>query len=235
MATDPTNAPLTPGDTDTIVYRLVEPRDIDHACRIFIESFPHRIRRLFNREEHGRCFLSDLIQWYIHAYSQTFFTAQCNGQLVGYLILTMPHQRTWPNLFRQGWVFRVMAHALTGRYGFRFLGQVIKRLARSIIFISSTQPPRHTPHIPIVAVDNRYSGKGIGSHLMSQAMNACRPSPGKMWLNVETDNHQVILWYKHLGFQIIDTDPEQHMMLWHADTTGDQTKHDEHDSSVQNA
>ncbi len=231
MAPDPTNAPPAPDDPGTIVYRLAQAGDVEHACGIFFENFPHRLQRLFNRDQHGKCFLSDLIEWYLLAYSQTFFTAHCNDQLAGYLILTMPNDHTWSSLFRRGWIFRTATHALTGRYGYRFLSQVIRRLAGSITSTSSA-PPRHTPHVPIVAVDGRYSGRGIGTHLMSQAMDACRQSSGKIWLNVESDNHPVIRWYKNLGFQIIGTDSQQHIMLWHADATHDQTQHDEHDHSV---
>ena len=206
---------------EKIEYGLVEKKEVDAAVRIYLHSFPHRVHKWFHKEGHAIQFYRDMMELMRLAYGKTFFTARCNGQLIGYLILTMPNRSLFPALLREGFLLRVVAHALLGRYGFSF--SVLSRILQAFFALQNSSlesEPSDCPHVCVVAVDKRFTGRGIGSALIEQARIACLEAFGRIWLYVEIENVGAIRLYERIGFRIVKSDPSQHLMIWDFETSG---------------
>ncbi|HET9532022.1 MAG TPA: GNAT family N-acetyltransferase [Blastocatellia bacterium] len=201
--------------SEAIEYRTVERKDLADAVRIYLESFPARVDRLFHNERHAAQFYLDLMGLMRLAHGRTFFAALHHDRLVGYLILTLPRQSLLAALFRERFILQVAAHALTGRYGFSL--SMLGRVLRGLFSEGSSDVARRlsdSPHVYVVAVEKQFTGKGIGSALIEQARAACRGRFHRIWLNVERENTGAIQMYERTGFRIVESDALQHVMVW---------------------
>ena len=209
----------------SIKYGLVEKMDMDAAARIYLKSFPRRVRKWFYKEHDAAHFYADLMELMRLAHGRTFFAARHNGQLIGYLILMLPNRSLFRALLREGFILRVVAHALSGCYGFSL--SVLGRALKEFFFIRNARmgaEPSDSPHVYVVVVEKQYTRRGIGFALIEQARLTCRESFSQMWLYVETDNVGTIRLYERIGFRIVKSDPSQHLMAWDFKTSGKMSK-----------
>jgi ribosomal protein S18 acetylase RimI-like enzyme len=206
-------------ETRSIDYGLAQGIDVDAASQLYLRSFPDVARKWFPNEKHAAEFYRDLFDLMRLAHGRTFFVARCNGRLVGYLILTFPNAPLVSALGRERFVFRVVANAILGRYGFspsvaiRALQMVFARPADDIERKLSA-----SPHIYSVAVDKEFTGRGIGSSLITRARAACGTQTGRMWLYVHRVNSAAIRLYERIGFRILSSSATQHAMVWDFET-----------------
>lgn len=198
-----------------IEYGLIEKDEIDGVAQIYLQTFPHRVRKWFHSADDAQQFYRDLMELMRLAYGRTFFAARHNNRLIGYLILTLPNRSLFLALLREGFILRVAAHALTGCYGFSFytFGRALKALFAMRNAEMEGEPPE-SPHVYVIAVEKQFRGRGIGSALLQRARFACRESYNQMWLYVEVDNVSAIRLYERIGFQIVNSDSSQHLMVW---------------------
>jgi ribosomal protein S18 acetylase RimI-like enzyme len=79
------------------------------------------------------------------------------------------------------------------------LGRVFKIIKREAK-INSFHPKGRFAYIWFIGVDPEYQGKGYGSKLLTQVINAC--SSNKLPICLETSTIQNALWYKKFGFKL---------------------------------
>jgi ribosomal protein S18 acetylase RimI-like enzyme len=197
-----------------IGYGLVEKKDVNSITKIYLESFPQRVKRWFRKDIYAARFYKDVMDLMRLAYPRTFFAARHNRTLIGYLILRLPNTNLICALFRDFFFFRAAAHALTGRYGFAVA--VLRRVFYELLSIrNSRQGDRlnESPHVYVLAVEENYRGMGIGTRLIMQAKSFCRESFQHIWLYVDPHEMEVIRLYERIGFRIICSYPTQHLMV----------------------
>lgn len=194
-------------------YGFASGDDIPAAVSIYLQNFPHLAEKWFVNPEHARVFYSDLIELLWRMYSETFFTAKFDSQLAGFLILTVPESRVIPTFLNRGFLTKVTRHFLSGSYGrsIKFYTKVLKDLAR-LENSKFEKSLRAYPKVYILAVDQRYTGMGIGSELIQRALDLCSQAYRKMWLYVEIDNTSAVRFYQRFGFRIIHSNNIQHVM-----------------------
>src|SRR5262249_5541644 len=78
--------------TTAVQYDRLQPSDIAAAAQLYLESFPHRASRWFDKPAQAECFYADLFELMRLTYGPTCFAAHHEGRLVGYLILTTPQE-----------------------------------------------------------------------------------------------------------------------------------------------
>lgn len=207
--------PNTVRAQQNIDYGLIGREDIVPAARIYIDSFPERVRQCFSQGRQAETFYQDLMELMRRVHNETFFAARVNGELVGYLILTRPCRGLVRALLDGRLVGRVLVHTLTGQYGFskslfqRFLQSTVKATLRRSNASSSL-----IPHIYTVVVDRRWTGRRVGFTLIHLAKNAVQGSYGQISLHVDVNNNDAIRLYKRIGFRIVCRNADQHLMIW---------------------
>jgi len=210
MQSEPSSPSAAPVPAAAVAYGCMESADIAAAVRLYLESFPHRVRRWFRDRAHAECFYADVFELMRMAYGPTCFAAHHGGRLVGYLILTVPHTSLTRPLWRGGFLLRVVGHVLTGRFGWS-----LAILAHAVAAVLRPAPPAvDGPHVYVVAVAPGYRSQGIGTALLFRARAACVPRFGQLWLYAEADNQRAVTLYERLGFRTVHADPTQHTMVW---------------------
>jgi ribosomal protein S18 acetylase RimI-like enzyme len=200
---------------ETITYSVIDKADVDSAARIYVQAFPHRVRKWFHEEDRALTFYGDLFQWMRLVHGNTFFTARRQTELVGFLVLTLPDAKHLRSACREGFCFRVAWHALSGRYG-----HSISLLSAALagLFGGDSAPPNRSrvkaPHVYVVALEEKNTGKGIGSALIEQARAACAGRYSRISLFVERENVKAVRLYERIGFRIVSSDAHQHAMIW---------------------
>lgn len=200
---------------DGIEYRIIKKNDLPDAVRIYLQSFPARVRRWFGKESQAAQFYLDLMELMRLAYGRTFFAARYQDRLVGYLILTLPRPSLFAALFREGFILHAAAHALMGRYGFSV--SVLSKAFLGLFSSGNSEVESRlsdSPHIYVVAVEKEFTGKGIGSALVEQARAICQGQFHRIWLCVERENAGAVRLYERIGFRILESDTLQHVMVW---------------------
>ncbi len=202
------------GARQAITYGAIEKGETELAARIYVQSFPWRVRRWFGRQGPAIAFYRDLFELMRLAHGKSFLAARKQGELVGFLILTLPDTNLFRAACREGFCLRLAWHAIAGQYGYSFslLAVALKGLTQG----SYQQRPEllRGPHVYVVVVRQQDTGKGIGSALIEQARTVCHGRYGQIWLYVEGDNAEAIRLYERIGFRIVESDPTQHAMVW---------------------
>lgn len=209
VCTDPKTA------RESITYSVIGRADVESAARIYVQTFPHRVRKWFHDDDRAFAFYRDLFEWMRLVHGNTFFSARRQAELVGFLILTLPDVRHLQAAWREGFCLRAAWHALSGRYSYSisFLSAVLAEL-----FGRSSSAPNQSlmkaPHVYVVAVEKKNIGRGIGSALIEQARMACAGRYSRMSLFVERENAKAVQLYERIGFRIVSSDAQQHAMIW---------------------
>jgi|SRR5581483_3457075 len=198
---------------ETIEYGAAMPGEMHAAARIYVENFPRRVEKWFVNNERATEFYVDLMELMRLAYGPTFFVARSNRQLIGYLVLTLPGAQIFSALFHERFMLRALAHALTGRYAYSPL--LLRRILSAFLAIPTAKLKNEpfAPQINVLTVSRDYWGRGIASALIEQASRHSSASFRWIWLYVDTDNTRAIQLYKHLGFQIVASNPMQFTMV----------------------
>jgi ribosomal protein S18 acetylase RimI-like enzyme len=200
---------------ETITYGQIQKAELESAARIFVRSFPRRALRLFRVEAPAVAFYRDLFELMRLAHGKTFFAARKGGELVGYLILTVPEMSLLRAAWREGFPLRVAWRALSGRYGYSF--SLVVAALKALCGGGSPPGEREllrAPHVYVVVVGRQDTGTGIGSALIDQARAACQGRYRRIWLYVEVENAQAVRLYERIGFRIVRSDAAQHAMVW---------------------
>jgi ribosomal protein S18 acetylase RimI-like enzyme len=189
---------------------LAETGDISAVARIYAEQFPGRVAQRFGNPRAAGEFYGDLFRLARVTWPETFFVARAGRELVGYLILALPGRGLTQGLLREGFLWRCCWRAVSGRYGFfaRAAGQALRSLG------ASQSCSFELPHVYVIAVDSRYTGRGIGTLLLAAARTWCESKFNGMWLFVERENAPAIRLYERIGFTIAQSGRLQHAMVW---------------------
>jgi ribosomal protein S18 acetylase RimI-like enzyme len=211
-----------------IEYGLIGRDDIDCAARIYIDSFPDRVKQCFSQGLQAETFYQDLMELMRRLHHETFFAAHVNGELVGYLILTTPCRGMLRALLDGRLVGRVLLHTITGQYGFsRSLFQRILQSTFNTTSAPSKALTSPVPHIYTVVVDGRWTGRRVGSTLIHLAKNAVLESYSQISLHVDVNNNDAIRLYKRIGFRIVGDNGDQCLMIWDLRTPQARESHNE--------
>jgi ribosomal protein S18 acetylase RimI-like enzyme len=186
--------------------------EIAPAAGLFVRAFPRIVRRLFADDGAARRFYADLLELMRRRHGETFFAARAeDGTLAGYLTLVPPGetQAHWRQLAR------MCGRLLTGAYGAPL--RVVRRaLSRALTTepIEMREARRTYPLVYVVALDEAWTGRGVGTLLMDRARQACAGRWNGIWLLVERENDGAIRFYERQGFRRIAEHEGQLAMLW---------------------
>lgn len=213
---------LLNGSSDVPITKMmsiapIEQSEVESAAAIFVRVFRRQVERLFSNDSHARRFYRDLLELVRLKQRDTFFVARASDQSVaGFLALVLPQRRPVGSYISQ--LTRMTLRLATGSYG------VPLRIVRHAMSRATTSEPRVLQHarrsyplVYVVAMDERWTGQGVGSALLAHARDACLPHWNAMWLLVESDNQGAIRFYERHGFRLIGEHDAQLAMLWRFD------------------
>ncbi len=199
---------------DDVRYGPLRADEVAAAAAIYLESFPQRVARWFHNERHAATAFADLFELVRVVHGQTFFAARLDGQLAGYLALTLPERRLVTGLVHPAAAFRVAAHLVTGQYGFP------RRALERLVAARASSPAEPVeidlsgwPHVYVIAVRPGLTGFGIGTRLLERAHAACAGKYDRIGLYVERQNDAAIRFYQRHGYRVIHSAEDQHGMV----------------------
>ncbi len=173
--------------------RVRPARETDRAAvgRLLAVGFPDKFVPLFGRDrDRTAALLAELPS------SGTVYVAEESGQVVGTFTLVLeerPHPGVWPVL-RRHLPFPSAVRALL-----------------LLQLLGSGRPEPHTALVEAVAVLPERRRRGVGRHMMAEALAQARRA-GRRWLGlyVVEDNTPALRLYTSLGFQVRRT----HRLVW---------------------
>jgi ribosomal protein S18 acetylase RimI-like enzyme len=197
----------------SLTLRLLRLEDLDEVTAIYLEYFPHLVQQWYSRAESGKWLYRDLLHALWLANAESFFVAEADGRIAGYLLLTQPNASVPRAAVRSGFWKHIAAHGLSGKYGvpwraFRRAASAIRGRPRTPI----DGPFAGDPHIEVIVVRRELAGRGIGVALLEQAREFCRSRYGRLWLHVERTNSGAIRFYEKTGFRQVASDDFHHVM-----------------------
>lgn len=201
-------------DRAEVEFALASKSDVPEAAEIFVNSFPKMIQKWFSEPDKSRSFCRDLFELLWRNDGNHFFVARRQGRLAGYLILILPERGFLRGLFRNGFLWRALAHAIAGKYGYS--AKTLFRILQSVTGRGRTameQDLSGSPHIYNVAVATEFAGHGIGTGLLKRARAACEKDFDRMWLTVDQENDEAVRMYEKDGFRTVATQAGQYLMV----------------------
>jgi ribosomal protein S18 acetylase RimI-like enzyme len=195
--------------------------EVELAADLYFQAFPERATMVSTKPWRVVAFGRDWFELMRRACGPSFMAARRDGQLAGFLLLLFPGTRLGPALTRGGFGFRLAVRALLGRYGFS--SGAFRRIFRRLAGATGTGWPREVrslPHVEAVLVRPECAGLGIGSALLSRAREMSEPMYKALSLLVEVENSKAIHLYERVGFRVVDTRDQRHLMVWDFSSPG---------------
>lgn len=153
-----------------ISYDHATRSDLTEIARIFIRAFPESIEHYVGRPIPPDA-LRDVFAICLAAEPDAFFVARADGRVAGYVFAPSSFPRVVRTALRQGYLLGMFARWVSGRYGIGLHPVVIAAKNWLALLRESHEPTMHADaRILSIAVDPDFQGEGIGTGLMSTAM-----------------------------------------------------------------
>ena len=200
--------------------RPLRETELDEVTAIYVETFPHLVCQWYASPEKGTVLYRDMMYAFLLANPNSFFVAESGAQIAGYLLLRLPHASVAGSVLASGFWKRIVAHAMSGKYGFPW--RALRRVMQTVggLQVSAREKPvAHLPHVEVIVVRSQCTGKGIGRALLERARAFCVGKYDGIWLHVEQVNEGAIRFYERIGFKNVAANDFQRVMKWEIDRT----------------
>lgn len=185
-------------------YRQAQSEDIPAVASIFLQAFSPSVQHFLGKPLENNLSICDIFNFIREVEPQSFFIAESDNKIAGYLIATRSMRRIWLKAITKGEIFFWLYRWLSGIYAIG-TGPIKSIIMHKALFLTNKHNYRTTSQAQIlsIAIHPDYQKNGVARNLLALGLSYLEGT-NEIKLEVRPDNEAAYSLYTSLGFKPVD-------------------------------
>ncbi len=184
-------------------YRNASASDLDAVARIFLAAFPESVEHYVGRTIRPDA-IRDAFEICLEAEPDAFIVADLRDEVIGYIFAPAKLSGIYRYAFSHAASLRMIWRWISGRYGVGIRPALLAARNQFYVWRDANRVDSNSGDARIfsIAVDPRYSGRGVGAGLVQAGLHyLAEQRVERVRLEVRSDNAVAIHIYRKYGFR----------------------------------